>query len=396
MPHTVFVWEIGSGFGHLTPIAALGRELVRRGHRVSALVPASETARALLGQAGISQLPMPPCPAPARAFALSPNYSANLLRNGYWHSATVAQRVHQCQQALQQLQPDLMIADHAPAALLASRGARFARAAMGNGFTLPPLATPMPAVQPWFALKEAQLATCDKALLDGVNPALPPLGLAPLPSVAGLFDDVAPLLYVEAELDHYPAREHAHYYGTLAPATPQPPCPLPADGAPFVFVYLSSNNRFLQPVMQALLARGVNVVAYIAGRSETTGVVSDGGGSVLYLDAPVDLSRLAGSCVLAITHGGTATAALMLKQGIPQLCCPLDLEKAVLASRLQQRGLALSANWFAPDSRHVIPLVHELLDGSRRPPQLDAFGARPASSGSEQLDLLAQHCENLL
>ena len=24
MPHVVFAWEIGSGFGHLTPIAALG------------------------------------------------------------------------------------------------------------------------------------------------------------------------------------------------------------------------------------------------------------------------------------------------------------------------------------------------------------------------------------
>lgn len=400
MPHIVFAWEIGSGFGHLTPIAALGQELVRRGHRVTALVPPSATASTLLGEAGIRLLPMPAVPAPARAFPLSLNYSANLARNGFWHAATTRQRVHEQQQALQQLQPDLLIADHAPAALLASQGAAFARVAIGNGFTLPPLAQPMPALQPWFALDEARLARCDEALLQGVNPALCALGLPELPTVAALFDAVEPMLYIEAELDHYSGSETgrtaSHYWGSIAPATALPPLPLPLDGAPFVFVYLSTGNRFLLPVLHTLLACGVQVIAYIAGAIGPDAPIPLEHAAIRYLDAPADLSCLDGRCLLAITHGGTATAAQMLKQGIPLLCCPLDLEKAVFSQRLQQRGLAVSANWFAPDSSQVQPLIRELLQGTRQAPQLAAFAARHGSHAPQQLTRMAQHCEHLM
>ena len=301
MPHVVFAWEIGSGFGHLIPIAALGDAFRRRGHRVTALVPDSSRGRQLLSPLGIDVVELPTQPAPPRSFPISVNYTGNLLRNGFWHAPTVAGRLDTWHDVLNRLEPDLLVCDHAPSALLASRGARYARAAVGNGFTLPPLSTPMPNVQPWFRIPADRLADTDREFLDRVNPVLSQAGLAALPAVSSLFDGVERFLHLEPELDHYPNRPDEKYLGAIDP-TPSlfPDDPPPADRG--VFVYLSETNRFLEPVLSALRDREVPVDAYIAGStsSYTTSVQAP---NIRYLDTPVDLQRIADRYRLAITHG---------------------------------------------------------------------------------------------
>ena len=395
MAHIVFAWEIGSGFGHLTPIAALGAALRRRGHRVSAVVPAGSAALAMLLPLGIAVREIPVRAAPARAFPLSVNYSANLLRNGYWHSPTALQRVADWQQILRELNPDLLCCDHAPAALLASRGARYARAMMGTGFTLPPCATPMPSVQPWFPLPTPPLAQADSELLNSLNNALAELAIAPLDSIAAIFDPVEPFLYVEAELDHYPIRPDARYWGSIAPATTLPDPDLPTDDKPLVFVYLPANNPFLDAVLAALQGQGVAVLAYIGGAPDISQLPV--APNIRYLPTPVDLTQLAPRCQLAITHGGTASASLLLKRGVPLLCCPQDLEKAVFGQRLVERGLAYSGNWFSPRRNDIGGLIDDILHKSTLPAQLAGFSARYGSlAAADQLQPMVDRCEQLL
>lgn len=206
MSHMVFAWEIGSGFGHLTPIAALGDEFRRRGHRVTAIVPDPGRGQEMLAPLGIDVVELPSHPAPERSFPLSINYAANLRRNGFWHGPTVARRVETWRDLLNRLEPDLLFCDHAPGALLASRDAGYPRAAMGTGFTLPPLTTPMTSVQPWLPIPADRLTDTDRNFLDTVNPVIQHVGLAPLTTVASLFDGVERFLCVEPELDHYATR----------------------------------------------------------------------------------------------------------------------------------------------------------------------------------------------
>src|SRR5687767_2313653 len=117
MSHVVFAWEIGSGFGHLVPIAALGNEFRRRGFRVTAIVPQGCRGQQILSSAGIDVVELETWQAPQRSFPVSISYTANLLRNGYWHRETVARRIESWRRLFSVLRPDLLLCDHAPSAL---------------------------------------------------------------------------------------------------------------------------------------------------------------------------------------------------------------------------------------------------------------------------------------
>ena len=393
MPHVVFAWEIGSGLGHLTPVATLGDAFRRRGHRVTAIVPHLERGRQLLAPLGIDVVELPSQPAPPRAFPISLNYTANLLRNGFWHGPTVASRVETWRGLLSALDPDFLFCDHAPGALLASRGARYPKAAMGTGFTLPPLSTPMPSVQPWFRIPAGRLADSDRAFLETVNPVLEQAGLAVLPAVASMFDEVERFLHVEPELDHYPIRPDQTYLGAIEP-TPSISLPhLPSESDGGVFVYLSATNRFLEPVLHALAARNVRVDAFIAGNPAALGTPMHAR-NIHHLQTPVDLRQVAARCRLAITHGGTLSASMLLRRGVKLVICPEDLEKAVLGARLVERKLAYSFNWFAPDADDVAHTIGHALGSDPLPSGLAAFVASRAGRPIGDVGKTVTACEN--
>lgn len=390
--HIAFAWEIGSGFGHLTPISNLGSELIRRGFRVSAIIPARSGGRRMLEPQGVEVFDAPEQDPPPRASPLSFNYAANLLRNGYWHGPTVTRRLTDWQELLDRLQPDLLLTDHAPAPLLVSRGAPYPRAAIGNGFTLPPLRAPMPSLQPWFPLAEIRLAGLEQRFLDAVNPVLDELSIAPLTDVASLFDGVERFICIERELDHYTDRATEEFLGSIDPHQVLPAPPIEADESP-VFVYLPAHNRFLNSVLAALRTRNIPTLAYVAG-GQGLAEAEPPSSPIRYLTGLVELRDLANRCPLAITHGGTLTAALFLRQGTKLLICPQDLEKALLARRLVERNLAHATNWFSADDDQPEARLDAILD-SPPPMGLAAFAARyrhdrPAANVGTIADRLVQ------
>jgi UDP:flavonoid glycosyltransferase YjiC (YdhE family) len=164
-----------------------------------------------------------------------------------------------------------------------------------------------------------------------------------------------------------------------------------------VFVYMSATNRFLEPVLGTLKARGVPTVALIRGDKAPKAEPLVQAPNISYLHTLVDLKRLAPRCRLAITHGGALTASLLLQQEIRLLCCPEDLEKAVVAKRLEERGLAFTANWFAPDAGSVRSAIDRLLDADEAPPHLAAFAAsRAGLPAGDTVTKIVTRCEHLL
>lgn len=346
MAHVVLCWEIGAGYGHLMPLRLLAQHFRAQGHRLSALVRDPQAARALLGPLGVDVRAAPLPAPPARDFPLSLTYSDNLRRNGYWHADALATSLDGWRRAFGELAPDLLLADHAPGALLASRGAVFPRAALGMGFTLPPRVAPMPGLQPWFPVPAALLAAREAEFLGDVNPALEGLGLAPLAEVCGIFDGVERFLCAFPEFDHHDGREGERWWGPLLSAAPLPAPAWPAGGKK-VFVYMSAANRFLPAVLASLAARGAAVLAYLRDPAgPVAGPLTAPG--IRYLDGLVDLERVAHDCDAAITQGGFGSMAAFLTHGRPLLICPLELEQALLGWRLRQRGLADALTLFSP------------------------------------------------
>lgn len=398
MAHYALCWELGSGLGHLAALSALGRQLRLRGHEVSCLLPPACAADVALA-AGLQVRHWRAIAAPERPFSLSLNYAGNLLRNGYWHTPTVAARVQHWRDLLLELRPDVVIADHAPAALLASRHMQLPRLALGHGFTLPPAASPMPSLQPWLPLDAARLQASEQSWLDAVNPALSASGGQPLQQVSDLFAGATRWLCIEPELDHYAARSDDCYQGSFADRVWQhgPAPDLPQQ--PFAFVYMSASNRFLPAVLQTLQARGHTVVAYMPGADKLSGIdkaMPAGTWPGMHvLRQPIDLDALQPHCTLAISEGGTYTAASLLKRGIPLLICPRDLEKAVFAWRLQQRGLAQQCNWFSAPGQEAQQLA-AAFDRWQTPPALAGFHQQQHQRAPAALHALVQQAEALL
>jgi hypothetical protein len=346
----------------------------------------------MLEPLGVEVLDAPEYAAPAHSFPVSINYAANLLRNGFWHGPTLAKRLAGWQELLDRLKPDLLVADHAPAALLASRCMACTEVAIGNGFTLPPLRAPMPSLQPWFPLTEGRLTEVERRFLDILNPVLEDMGISPLAEVSSLYDGVERFLCIEPELDHYSIRKEENYLDAIEPEAGLPTVPIESEESP-VFVYLSAHNRFLKSVLSALRIRKIPTIAYISG---TTGLAEaePPGSSIRYLNGLIDLRKLASRCRLAIIHGGTFTTSLLLKQATKVLICPQDLEKALLGHRLVERDLAWTTNWFSADDCQPEAKLDAILE-SPLPTELATFTARyrerePGSNVAQIVDKLEQ------
>lgn len=375
----VFAWEIGSGFGHLTTIAEVGQALLRQHFKIAAIVPARTPGRNILEPLGFEVFDAPEHDAPLRNLPISINYAANLLRNGYWHAETVSRRLSDWRGLLDRLRPDLLISEHAPVALLASRDASYLKAAAGNGFTLPPLTRPMPSLQPWFPSTESRLAREEEKLVNVLNAALTKAGLRPLNSVAALFEGVERFLCIDPELDHYPTREHEHFLGAIESPSGLPISIIDLSNAP-VFVYLSAHNRFLKPLLMALRRRDIPTLAYIANGQKLADL-EPAGSSIRYLTHLVDLPEIAAHCRLAVIHGGTLSASLFLKHGVKLLICPQDLEKALLGWRIKERKLGWTLNWFSPDDNQAEAMLDRILDGPN-PEALARFAHRQHDQNS--------------
>ena len=69
--------------------------------------------------------------------------------------------------------PDLLLADHAPTALLAARGRPgLRRALIGSGFFQPPAQQPLPSLREWERVPAQRLAQSETRVLDTCNAVL--------------------------------------------------------------------------------------------------------------------------------------------------------------------------------------------------------------------------------
>ena len=324
---------------------------------------------------------------------LSLCYADNLRRNGYGDASALSASLAEWRRRLQAQRPDLLLVDHAPAALLASRDARYPRAASGVGFALPPLRQPMPSLQPWLPLADTVLAEREQRLLAAVNPALGRLGLDPLASASDLFDGCRRFLCVVPELDHYEDRPDEACYGPLEDSAEHPALETSDERAP-VFVYLSSSNPMLRPVLEHLVARAQPACIYV--RVDTLDWKPVTAPNLRYLTERIDLERLARRCRAAITHGGVGSTWIFLRHAVPVLVCPASLESSLLGYRMQARGLCDSLSLFSRPEQ-AAGKIDRLLDDPHSVTALPAFSQRYAAHRSDEgAARIAAACLDLL
>ena len=341
-------WELGGGYGHLFRLLPIGLELAKRGCQVTYAIRGCARGEPFLRDHAWQIVQAPLWQVPHKAHPLSQTYAQNLLRNGYWHRDSLLNQLKGWLALLETWQPDVVLAEHAPSALLAARKANLPRAAIGTGFSLPPLNMPMTGLQPWFTLPEQYLTKGEAEFLDCVNPALRELGAAPLNAVADIFQGAMRLLCTLPELDHYGARADTCYWGPVTYTPQDLEAPWTSNRRDNIFVYLNPEHRFFSPIIGLLKEMQLPTLAFAPGLAETERQALKTQTLSITL-RPVNLKTAATHCRLMIGHAGHNAGALMLLAGVPLFMCPSQLEQAVWAYRICAQNLGEMISYFHPN-----------------------------------------------
>jgi UDP:flavonoid glycosyltransferase YjiC (YdhE family) len=315
----VVTWGPG---GNLPPLLAAARLLVARGHEVTML--ASAETRAAAEQAGLPVVGLRRSPDPDVRVA----FEAQAER--MMSTAAGAAIALDTRDAIDELRPDLMVADcMLPAALAAGEAA----------------ATPTASVVHFLygLARQVMLRTGDSWTTDlhTLAQTRRALGLAPLESGLAAWERPDLLLvtapdWLDVEAD---APAHVVHAGPLGVKVP------PARERTRVLLTFSTTVMGGQP---GLIERLGAAVAEFGGLHPTLTLGPAVGRDAVHVPDAVEVlafadhDRLLPECALVVSHGGLGTVLRALAHGVPQLILPLGRDQAFNASRVEALGAGIA------------------------------------------------------
>lgn len=342
MAHILLAWELGANLGHATRLRSIALALKARGHRVSFALRDVVGTRGLLGpELGPTlQAPLRLDAAPRAAWSLADV----LLTCGYDTLQSLSGLAGAWQQLIELAGCDLVLADHAPTALLAARLAERPALHVGHGFSIPPRQSPLPVFRDWVAAPPSHAAESDERVLAQVNGVLRAQGRAPLPHLCDLFYPEQTWLCTWPELDHCAGagRDAATYRGPDCEFQPGAAPHWPGSPGPRVFAYLRASHPDHAEVLRALHQRGLATLCFFPDRahSKAATLVSP---HIHFSEQPFDLQQVMADCALVVCHAGQATVAQALRAGVPCLLLPTQAEQFLMARQLERCGAGINA-----------------------------------------------------
>jgi hypothetical protein len=348
MAVVLLAWELGGGAGHCVDLARIAKGLAGNGHQVSVALHDLVAAQPFFADLPVAYFQAPFLVGSPSQPILWPRTMAQILQNtGFGNGAQLDVLVQAWRSILSAVRPEVVVFDHSPTALLASRWYDHRRFIIARGFELPPRQVPLPELEYWRTDRSDpnELEAKEQAILDRVNSLLVRDGLAPLNCLADLYaavDDRCLLTF--AELDHYPQRTPAEYFGAWSPGGGCVP-EWPAVDGPRLFGYLKPPRpRWeLSGFLSFVRAQPIATLLYVPGadadwcrRLESP--------SLRFVHEPVDIGQLAPQCDAAVLNGNAGSVTEILLHGVPLLNIPLHLEQLVMAHRVVDLGAGLMAD----------------------------------------------------
>ena len=339
MSTVLIAWELGAGLGHLVQLLPLAHGLARRGHRVFVALRDLSKAEQVFGARAVSFLQAPYKAGPPRSMVRPCVTFAHVMFNvGFGEVPELRTLSTAWQNLYKFVRPDLILFDHSPTALLASRplGRAVRRVVIGSGFCVPPDVSPTPVLRPAAKCDPGKLAADEEGLLRRINFLLGEWRQPPLERVTQLYGEADETFLVTfPEFDHFPGRAGARYRGPSLQARgrpPQWPAP-PRPGGRKIYAYLKNFDAL--PALLEALARSPHS-SIIVCDNIPAGARRYASETLRLEDRPLDIAGVARECDLAILNAGHGTTASMLLAGKAVLLVPIYLEQGLLARAVEQ------------------------------------------------------------
>lgn len=336
MSRILLAWELGTGFGHLGPFLGLVPRLLERGHTLHVAAREIAGAAQALGDLPVTLHQAPLCLNTYGGLQDPPlNYTEILMRYGYLDPAMLRAMMTAWTSLIRVVSADVVLADHAPTALLAARSLGVAHAVIGSSFNVPPSVAPMPNMRPWMSVPLERLADSDRRVLAVINQVLPHgRGLHALHEI---FAGAARFFSGVPELDAYVARQPDNYLGLQSLSTGTAAPVWPQGAGERVFAYLHADYLHTERALQALAASGARVLVHVLGNTAalTARFSSD---RMQFAPRLLDFRCVVAECGLCVCHGNVGTTLGMLQGGRPVLVLPKHLEHFLLGSAVERAG----------------------------------------------------------
>lgn len=405
MAKIVLAWENGAGMGHAGRLSEMARALLARGHDVTLVWREPRLVSVLLPDLGqhpalhVAHIPVcqvppdhPALPRPVR------NHADLLLCAGYFDPARVTPTLSSWLDLLRTLQPDVLVADHAPAALLAAATLpRLRTAQVGTGYFQPPRAEPWPSLRFWEP-HPPDPAHADTAL-QTIRQAQAACGLPPLGDLVTLLDTDLDLLLNWRELLPYGPPDTPRQ--TLIPPLPTPTGGLPPEwpagpASQRCFAYLRATHPDIDHLLAALAEARLPTLLVMPGASPAQTELLALQRHIHLRTAPVDLSLALPEAALVVCHANAGTVQAALGHGLPLLLCPGHIEQWLTAYRVCELGAAISLQG-AEVGVHGAASLRALVTDAHFRTQAQAFAQRhPAHDNGQHLTRLTEAIESLL
>jgi len=396
MSRILYAWEMGGGYGHINGFLPVAQRLRAQGHHVIFAVKDLTRVQGLPGAADFGFLQAPVWQAEVRGLPEPMiSYPEILHRFGYLDGVALLGFTKAWRALYTLIGPDLLIADHAPTALLAARGLKFQRACYGNGFFSPPRVTPLPSMRPRLQIPLKRLVNSEQAVLKTANRVLNTIGVPRLDNLAQLFAVDENFLMTPQELDHYSSRNGAHYYGTVLSAQGGTTPPWPEAAGPRVFVYMKTPHKHLDQLLNQLRSSNYAVLAHIPGLSVAQRQALQTPNFHIS-PQPVDMRYVCQSAAAVICQAGFGTLQDALLAGLPTLLLPANLEQFLTAMNVEEMGAGLAVS---PESPSVdsLQLLQKLLDNPAYGQRARAYAEKYADHSQEKIiTAVVDRCSALL
>lgn len=335
MARVLIAWELGEAFGHLARCLSLADGLRRRGHQVVLALKDLRLPGGPEAAPGLTVLAAPQSQHRSAERTPPVNYAALLSHSGFSDAYDIAARLRAWEGIFSLARPALLLADHAPTALLAAHRAGLPHVAVGNGFSVPPAMTPWPSIRSWESVSAEVLRSAEdrlervthaaQKLLGGVVPVHPR-------ALFGAHD----VLDTFAELDHYGARAGGFYVGPIGSLREAMPIGWQGRKEHRILAYLRPAVPGFVTIVRVLARLDAEVLCVAPGLAPAMARRLATRNLRIAL-APVDL-RFMPEADLALSYGNAAFTTQALLAGVPLLMRPRYVEQALMAQRVEALG----------------------------------------------------------
>lgn len=342
MSRIVLAWELGNGQGHLCRLMPIARRLAEQGHAIYLATKDIVAATRLAGDAPFAMLP---CPAPGSEMSIGRepgSYSDILAMHGFgdagaFHALTKAWR-----DLYSLTGADLLIADHAPLALVSARIAGLRAIHLGDGFTVPPLLSPLPGFRADAAASQPARLALEQQLLAMINHELALAGKPACRQLAQALQGDVTLLATIPGLDpYYDSRQaKAHFIGKIPYDDADGKAHWESGAMPRVFMYLQQQSS-LSHVLPLFAAAPVQSIAVVPGIPDGLAQRYSAHGNLRVYNAFVGIDALLAHCDLLVSHGGQGITLEGVRHGLPMLLLPNHVEQLLTTACIARAGAGL-------------------------------------------------------